>query len=74
MERRSTGWTLALLIGMMSCWMTGCGTVSREKKAVPTTGEEVRSDAPDTACHFRDLTAEPVQVGCEPGEPEEETK
>ena len=74
MRRRSRGLLFALAIGFFSCWMAACGSLGRKTKVLPSTEEEIGSEAPDGACRFRDLTAEPVQVGCEPGATEEETR
>ncbi|EHO15754.1 hypothetical protein HMPREF9623_01665 [Stomatobaculum longum] len=74
MKRRGRGFVLALTIGFFSCWMAACGSLGGKTKAQPSAEEEIGSEAPGTACRFRDFTAEPVQVGCEPGATEEETR
>jgi len=74
MRRRIRGFVLALTIGFFSCWTAACGSLDGKTKALPSTEEEIGSEAPGSACRFRDLTAEPVQVGCEPGATEEETR
>lgn len=74
MRRRARGFVLALTIGIFSCWTAACGSLGGKTKALSSTGEEIGSEAPGSACRFRDLTAEPVQVGCEPGATEEETR
>ena len=75
MTRRETYGTLAVLCLLMTAGLTACraGETGRGSAA---TQEEIRSNAPGAGCRFRDLTAEAVEVGLEPGQttPEEETR
>ncbi len=75
MTRRQTYGILAVLCLLMTAGLTACRAGETERGSAATQ-EEIRSNAPGDGCQFRDLTAESVEVGLEPGQTktEEETR
>lgn len=75
MTRRQTYGILAVLCLLMTAGHTACRAGETERGSAATQ-EEIRSNAPGDGCQFRDLTAESVEVGLEPGQTktEEETR